>query len=143
MGMFGRSLVTAALLLSLVAGGPMIGVHGADESTSSLARASPASRDAPSSKSVEAEPVPPSPKVTPREPRVLFITAANNAKCATELARLRRLGGDFEAMKSRGWYIGPGPENHLQIVDRDAIPEIVERLKVHEFPTVACIEKGE
>ena len=31
----------------------------------------------------------------------------------------------------------------MQIIDREQIPELVEKLKVSEFPTVACIDKGE
>ena len=80
---------------------------------------------------------------SPRSPRILFITAKDCEQCALELARLRKAGGEFEAMQSRGWKIGAGPENHLQIVDRDAIPELVVQLKVREYPTVACISNGE
>ncbi|HMC12604.1 MAG TPA: hypothetical protein VKH44_14995, partial [Pirellulaceae bacterium] len=58
-------------------------------------------------------------------------------------ARLRKPGGEFEAMQSRGWKIGDSAENHLQIVDREAIPELVAQLNVREYPTVACISNGE
>ncbi|HTI52538.1 MAG TPA: hypothetical protein VL475_16355, partial [Planctomycetaceae bacterium] len=65
--------------------------------------------------------------VVPRNPRVLFITSQGCERCARDLARLRRPGGDFEAMQSRGWKIGPEADCHLQIVDRTSIPELVAR----------------
>ena len=82
-------------------------------------------------------------RAAPRSTRILFITAKDCEQCAQELARLRKAGGEFEAMVSRGWKIGEGPNNHLQIVERDAIPELVVQLKVREYPTVACISNGE
>lgn len=141
--MFGRSLVSAALLLTLAAGSPLVAQDGTSKPVAATTGTPPAPSQATPSKPLETEPVPPPSKVVPREPRVLFITEVNNEKCLTELTRLRRPGGDFEAMKSRGWKIGPGPENHLQIVDRETISELVRELNVREFPTVACIEKGE
>jgi hypothetical protein len=79
----------------------------------------------------------------PRVKRVLFITAADSTRCDEELARLRKPGGEFEQMRGRGWKIGPGPENHLQIIDREAVPDLVARLEPREFPTVAYIEGDE
>src|SRR5262245_3811087 len=73
----------------------------------------------------------------PRNPRVLFITMKGCRACERELARLTRPGGDFEAMRARGWKIGPGAENHIQVVDRTAVPDLVRQLNVREFPTVA------
>jgi hypothetical protein len=78
-----------------------------------------------------------------RNPRVLFITSKDCARCDSELARLRRAGGDFEKMQAIGWKIGEGADNHLQIVDQEAIPELIAKLDVREFPTVACISAGE
>jgi hypothetical protein len=46
-------------------------------------------------------------------------------------------------MRSRGWKIGPGSENHVQIIDRETVPELVKELNVREFPVVACLEHGE
>ena len=46
-------------------------------------------------------------------------------------------------MKSTGWKIGDGPENHIQIVDREAVTDLVSKLNVREFPTVACVSDGE
>ena len=64
------------------------------------------------------------------------------ARCEQELARLRLPGGDFEKMQSAGWTIGAGAENHLQIVDRDAIPQAIRETASGELPTV-CISDGE
>ncbi len=49
-------------------------------------------------------------------------------------------GGDFARLASVGWKIGAGPENHLQIIDRSAIPELVAQLDVKHYPTVACVD---
>ena len=81
--------------------------------------------------------------MTVRSTRVLFITSKGCERCEKELARLRKPGGEFDIMKSLGWKIGEEPSNHIQIIDRDEIPEIVQKLKVREYPTVACIENAE
>src|SRR5579872_4263775 len=71
-------------------------------------------------------------RAAPRSTRILYITAKDCEQCAAELARLRKPGGEFEAMQSQGWKIGEGPENHLQIVDREAVPDLVLQLRVRE-----------
>jgi hypothetical protein len=78
-----------------------------------------------------------------RNPRVLFITVKDSPRSAEELMRLRRAGGEFDKLRSRGWMIGEGPENHLQIVDRESILELVEHLNVRDYPTVACVDHGQ
>jgi hypothetical protein len=78
-----------------------------------------------------------------RNPRVLFITAKDSPRSDEELLRLRRAGGEFDKLRSAGWTIGAGPENHLQIVEREAIPELIEQLKVRDFPTVACVDHSQ
>ena len=83
------------------------------------------------------------PRATSRRLRVVFITAKDCDECDRVLTRLRRPGGDFETMKVAGWKIGEGPENHIQIIDRAAVADLVEKLGVREFPTVACISDGE
>jgi hypothetical protein len=135
--MLGRLLAIAALLLALVAGNP---IGAQEEASNSSQRPAP-----PALPEDQASPgtVPPPPRIVPRDPRVLFITAANSEPSFTELIRLRSPGGAFPAMISRGWKIGPGPENHVQVVDSAAIPEIVRSLNVREFPTVACISEGQ
>ena len=80
---------------------------------------------------------------TARRIRVIFVTQTECERCEQELNRLRSPGGDFEKLQAIGWKIGDGPENHIQIVDRESIPELIELLKVREYPTVACIVDGE
>ena len=82
-------------------------------------------------------------KLRSRGTRILFITSKDCDRCDQELARLQKPGGDFEAMQSRGWKIGESPDSHIQIVDRDEVPELVNLLKVREYPAVACISQGE
>jgi hypothetical protein len=79
----------------------------------------------------------------PRSPRVLFIVEKDCERCEQELARLEKPGGDFEAMRARGWKIGAGPENHVQIVDHEEVTDLIDGLALGEYPTVVCIEKGE
>ncbi len=71
--------------------------------------------------------------------RVLFIVEKDCDRCEKELARLQKPGGDFQAMRSRGWKIGESPDNHLQIVDRETVAELIEELAIREYPTVACV----
>lgn len=74
-----------------------------------------------------------------QNPRVLLIIAKDNTRCEKELARLRQPGRDFELMRARGWKIGAGPENHLQIVDQEEVAELIAQLTVREFPLVVCV----
>ena len=78
-----------------------------------------------------------------RNPRVLFITSKDSPQCDKELARLRHPGGEFEKMRAAGWTIGTGTDKLVQIVDRDEVSELVEKMDIHEFPAVACIDHGE
>src|ERR1700730_5923844 len=75
--------------------------------------------------------------------RVVFIVAKNCSRCDEELSRLQRPGGDFEVMRAGAWLIGDGPQNHVQIVDRDQVPELVKKLNPREYPVVAYIDQGE
>jgi len=78
----------------------------------------------------------------PKTTRVLFIVAENCERCDRELHRLRLPKGDFESMRARGWKIGEGPENHLQIVEQHTVPDLIQQLDVREYPVVACISEG-
>jgi hypothetical protein len=78
-----------------------------------------------------------------RNPRVLFITAKDSAQSKGELARLWKVGGEFDKMRVAGWTIGEGPENMVQIVDREKVAALVEQLNKQDFPAVAAIENGE
>lgn len=83
-------------------------------------------------------------KSQPGRAKVLFITAKGCKRCEEELNRLRKPGGDFETMKSIGWRIGESENSHIQIIDRDELPkEMLDLLKIREFPTVACVVDDE
>ncbi len=79
----------------------------------------------------------------PRKTRVLFIITDACPACDQALQRLRKPDGPFAAMQSVGWKIGTTPDSHVQIVNRDALPEFAESLKLTDFPAVAGIEGGE
>ena len=145
--MSGKSLVFAAMLLVVVAGITMsadeqgrsvvefsarkIATEGVSSLPQSVGSAS-SSSDAGKLKAT-----------VNRGARVLFITAKGCERCEQELNRLRKPGGEFEVMQRRGWKIGETEDNHVQIVDRDLIPELVRLLKVRDYPTVACVVDGE
>jgi hypothetical protein len=137
-----RSIWGVAVVLAVVTGWTS-GAEPQRRSAEQPARAAEETADKPAIQRLTGQDASESPAFAPRNPRVLFITKKGCVRCARELARLRKPGGDFAAMKTRGWMIGEGPENHVQIVDRDAIPELVEELEVREFPTVACVNDGE
>jgi hypothetical protein len=139
--MLGRMLVIAALLLVSLA----TCSFAADEVVRISATASDQSK--PAARQLNAvqygnQAVAGPPKLTPEVVRVLFITTQNCPRCQIELDKLNRSGGDFEAMRTRGWKIGSGTDSHIQIIDRDAIPELIQELNVREYPTVACISDG-
>lgn len=75
--------------------------------------------------------------------RVIVIVEKGNPDCDKEMNRLRKPGGDFEKMTAIGWKIGDGPTNHIQIIDRTEVPDLVRRLNAKSFPCVACIENGD
>jgi hypothetical protein len=79
----------------------------------------------------------------PQIPRVLYISMKGCTACARELARLRRPGGDFDAMRAKGWKIGSTPDNHVQVVDREEIPDLVLQFGIQSYPTVICIRGDE
>ncbi|MBS0264529.1 MAG: hypothetical protein JSS02_21525 [Planctomycetes bacterium] len=83
------------------------------------------------------------PPAAPRKARVLFISMQGCSVCTRELTRLRRPGGDFDAMRTKGWKIGSTPDCHLQIVDRTEIPELVVRYGIQSYPTVIGVEGDE
>ena len=76
-------------------------------------------------------------------PRVLFITASDSPQCVTELVRLNQPEGDFERMRARGWKIGAGDDNHLQLVDQAEVADVVQQFELREFPIVVCISGQE
>lgn len=141
--MLRRLLVMTAVLLTVVARQPSV----ADENLSPASLPSqviePASLDLiPSQQPARPHTTPGPPPVYPQDPRVLFITSSDSEQCFRELIKLRRPGGDFDAMRSRGWRIGVGHHNHVQIVDRNDMAELVTEANIREFPTVVCISEG-
>ena len=131
-----RLLIPSAWLLGFWSGS--VAALAGEEAGSS--RETPVARSAVTAESASESERPRSPA---RRTRVVFITAKECDECDRVLTRLRRPGGDFEKMQATGWKIGEGPENHIQIVDRAAVPDLVEKLEVRDFPTVACIADGE
>ena len=69
---------------------------------------------------------------------MLFIVSKENPRCEEELARLRRPGGDFETMQTQGWKIGPGPENHLQIIDNAILADTLKHIDVKHYPVFSA-----
>jgi hypothetical protein len=46
-------------------------------------------------------------------------------------------------MRARGWRIGAGPGNHIEILDADRIPYLVGQLSMHDYPVVVAVEKDQ
>lgn len=140
-----RMLAVAAVLLSFPAGIWLVAEESRLPKSGDVAsdKKSASAGDIQQTAATVTSITPPPPAVTARDPRILFITEPDNEQCMWELIKLRRPGGAFEAMKARGWKIGPGPENHVQVVDRTQIPDLVKELNVREYPSVACLEKGQ
>ena len=140
-----RLLANAALLLAVATG---LTTAAENEARTADKNSDPmtttASRDSsPDNRSLTADDALPERAVKARNPRVLFITVKNCELCQKELDRLQKKGGEFEIMQARGWKIGTAADNHIQIVDAEQIPELIKKLNVHEFPTVACVNEGE
>lgn len=132
-------LAIAAVLLTLLARDPSV----ADDSPpTSNAAAQVIERTSLDSVASKPRVVPGPPPVYAQDPRVLFITAPNCETCLRELTKLRRPGGDFEAMRSRGWRIGTGHHNHVQIINHTEIPEMIREFNIQEYPAVVCISEG-
>jgi hypothetical protein len=121
--MWDRSLVVAALLLT-------------------ISSFSPAAEDSDKDSSAIKSPIQLEPTGA-RNPRVLYISMKGCSACSRELARLRRPGGDFDGMRAKGWKIGPTPDCHLQVVDRDEIPELIAQFGIQSYPTVICVSGNE
>jgi hypothetical protein len=136
--MSGKSLITTAVLLIVVAGVPSF----SDERNRNVIEIETKKVVLTDSSRPQADATKAKDTIT-RTARVLFITAKGCERCEKELSRLSNPGGEFEVMRSLGWKIGDSEDSHIQIVDRDKIPMLVELLKVREYPTVACIENGQ
>lgn len=135
--MLGRVLVLTAVLLAYLAPQSLIADELTRISATSGDLSKPSSTQLPATRAVAGPP-----GLKPEVVRVLFITAQSCERCQIELAKLNRPGGDFEALRKQGWKIGPGTENHIQIIDRESIPDLIQLLNVREYPTVACVSDG-
>ena len=105
--MIGRLLLWAALLPAIAQGwakaaenesqsaGQPAGKSGEDAKRPDAARNPSAAEEAAGSR-----------RPAPRNPRVMFITMHGCEACSRELARLRRPGGDFEAICGAGPLLG-------------------------------------
>lgn len=72
----------------------------------------------------------------PRPRRVLMFTAKWCGPCGaakTETAA---------AVKQRGWTMGEGPENHVQVVDFDSNPELARRHAIRFVPWLVLLQDG-
>lgn len=84
----------------------------------------------------------------PRAKRILMVSAPSCARCADELRRLEAPGGPFELLRNRGWKIGAGAENHIQIIDKSGpvtadIANVVVQLNHENAPVVVYVENGD
>jgi thioredoxin-like negative regulator of GroEL len=61
---------------------------------------------------------------------------------ATWCAACRANEKTFAALRSRGWKIGPGEENHIQIIDLDLRPDLKSRYRVNAIPAWVLIDDG-
>lgn len=64
------------------------------------------------------------------------------------MQELERPGGAFDQLRSRGWKIGTGPDNHIQLVSKSGnidpeIAAVVATLNPSTGPVVLCVENGE
>ena len=142
-------VISAALLATLAARGAEPTTSGAaplstsGAATSGTASGTASSGTAASGTGKTSSDTQPAAVDTSKPPRVLFVIGKDCPRCERELARLRRPGGDFEKMRSRGWKIGAGPENHLQIVDRGTLGDLADLLGGQELPKVICVRDQE
>ena len=84
----------------------------------------------------------------PRSGRILLLTGPECQSCVEELKRLEAVGGAFELLRRRGWRIGTGAENHIQVIDQSGpvdldIAQVVATQHPVNAPFVAYVEKGE
>ena len=135
-----RRLISSALALWVFAGLSIFSICIAAEP---VATAKNTATETTSSTAVSSSRASNATNKKPRNPRVLFITSKDSKHSADELARLQKPDGEFAHMRAMGWTIGAGPENMVQIVDRDDVPQFVDKLSVQEYPAVACIDHEE
>lgn len=84
----------------------------------------------------------------PRAKRILIVSVPSCLRCTEELRRLEAAGGPFELLRNRGWKIGAGAENHIQIIDKSGpvaadIADVVIHLNPENAPVVVYVENGD
>lgn len=87
-------------------------------------------------------------KLPPRSKRILVVTSAECQGCAEAILQLESANGPFELLRQRGWKIGAGPENHIQIIDVASnadsdVALLAASLHPLNGPVVVCVERGE
>jgi hypothetical protein len=74
------------------------------------------------------------PAMPARRRRLLYFTANWCASCRANDATLT-------ALRARGWKIGVGEENHIQVVDLEARPDLRMQYRVDAIPTWLMIDE--
>lgn len=141
--MWGRLLITAAVLLVAPMGRvAKANEPGTVESKQIVDRSTPEQSLEPEEPAVPDATLPVNWSVG-RSPRVLLIVDPASDHCRREMDRLQKPGGTFAAMQSQGWKIGPGSDNHVQLLDRQDAAIVLQSLNADEFPVVAGVTNGD
>ena len=141
--MWGRLLTKAALLLAALVGPAANANEPGTETKEISKRKVAAGLSATTEESAIPDAMAPSKVMAGRNPRVVVITSKDSTACQRELERLRKPGGEFVSMQARGWKIGTAADSHVQLVDRNDVPDLVRQLNSNEFPVVACVSDDE
>jgi len=87
-------------------------------------------------------------EVQPRSKRILVVTSADCLSCAEALRELESAKGPFELLRQRGWKIGAGADNHIQVIalgdgaDSD-VALLLTTFRASNGPVVVCVESGQ
>lgn len=142
--MWGRLLTKAAVLLAALVGPAAMANEPGTERVKNLKLDVPRQTlSARVEQSAIPDAIAPANVYPGRSPRVVLITDKTSKQCQKELERLQKPGGEFAAMQAQGWKIGSGGDNHVQLVDRHEVPDLLAQLDASEFPVVACLSDNE
>ena len=141
--MWGRLLITAAVLLVAWMGrAAKANEPGTVESKQRVDQSTPEHSLEPEEPAVPDATLPANWSIG-RSPRVILVIDTTSPNCQRELDRLRKPAGEFAAMQAQGWKIGPGSENHVQLIDRQDAQILLQMLDSSEFPIVAGVTNGD